>query len=195
LFDAYLVPKLLSLQLLPFGRSGDVLEELTCGVELFLPLSVRHGQSACAWRTVRRLCVLSALAHLHFRSGFVLGFCCSRFADGPSFSSGRSGPGADGPPGPCGQSVFPGSSLVVLLAFTDCPRLLARLSEAPGRTVRGTWPDCPRHLAGLSAWPVWTVRPSWSDSLPVPCSFAPWFDCSLLSFVLPRVFQGNVPKT
>jgi hypothetical protein len=58
LFDAYLVPKLLSLQLLPFGRSGDVLEELTRGVELSLPLSVRRGQSACAWRTVRGYCVL-----------------------------------------------------------------------------------------------------------------------------------------
>jgi hypothetical protein len=58
LFDAYLVPKLLSHQLLPFGRSGDVLEELTRGVEQFLPLSVRRGQSACAWRTVRRYGVL-----------------------------------------------------------------------------------------------------------------------------------------
>jgi hypothetical protein len=46
LFDAYLVPKLLSHQLLPFGRSGDGLEELTRGVDLFLPLSVRHRQSA-----------------------------------------------------------------------------------------------------------------------------------------------------
>jgi hypothetical protein len=35
-----------------------VLEELTRGVELFLPLSVRCGQSACAWRTVRGYSVL-----------------------------------------------------------------------------------------------------------------------------------------
>jgi hypothetical protein len=77
-------------------------------------------------------------ARLRFRSSFVLGFCCSRFADDPSFSSGRSGSGADGPPGPCGQSVFPGSFLVVLLAFTDSPRLLAGLSAAPSRTVRGS---------------------------------------------------------
>jgi hypothetical protein len=34
-----------------------VFEELTRGVELFLPLSIRRGQSACAWRTVRRYCV------------------------------------------------------------------------------------------------------------------------------------------
>jgi hypothetical protein len=72
--------------------------------------------------------VRHVLARLCFRSGFSLGFCCSRFADGPSFSSGRSGSGADGPPGPRGQAVFPGWSLVVLLAFTDCPWLLAILS-------------------------------------------------------------------
>jgi hypothetical protein len=57
LLDAYLVPKPLPLQLLPFGRSGDELEELTFGVELFLPLSVRRGQSACPLRTVREHCV------------------------------------------------------------------------------------------------------------------------------------------
>jgi hypothetical protein len=81
--------------------------------------------------------------------------------------------GADGPPGPCRRSVFLGSSLVVLVAFTDCPR----------------------HLAGLSAWSVRTVRPSWPDSPPVPGSFAPWFVSSLFSYVLPRVLQGIVPKT
>jgi hypothetical protein len=117
--------------------------------------------------------VRRVLACLHFQSGFVLGFCCSRFADGPSFSSGWSGSGADGPPGPHGQSIFSSSSLVVLLAFTDCP-----------------W-----HLAGLSTWPVQTVRPSWPDSPPVLGRFAPWFDSSLLSFVLLRVFQGIIPKT
>jgi hypothetical protein len=89
----------------------------------------------CLADSPRVLCsshVRRVLARLRFRSGFVLGFCCSRFADGPSFSSGRSGPGADGPPSPCGQSIFPGSSLVVLLAFTDGPRHLAGLSVAPG---------------------------------------------------------------
>jgi hypothetical protein len=40
LFDAYHVPKLLSQQLLLFGRSGDGLEVLTLGVGLFLGLSV-----------------------------------------------------------------------------------------------------------------------------------------------------------
>jgi hypothetical protein len=117
--------------------------------------------------------VRRVLASLRFRSVFVLGFCCSWFADGPGFSSGRSGTRADGPPGLRGRSVFRGASLVVLLAFTDCPR----------------------HLAGLSAWLLRTVRPSWPDSPPVPGSFAPWFDSSLPSFVFPRVLQGIVPKT
>jgi hypothetical protein len=58
LFDACLVPKLLSHQLVPVGRSGDELEVLTRGVELFLPLSVRRGQSACARQTVHGYCVL-----------------------------------------------------------------------------------------------------------------------------------------
>jgi hypothetical protein len=58
--------------------------------------------------------------------------------DGPSFCSGRSGSRADGLPSLCEQSVFLGASLVVLLAFTDCPRHLAGLSAWPLRTVHGT---------------------------------------------------------
>jgi hypothetical protein len=79
----------------------------------------------------RALCssrVQCVLAHLRFQSDFVLGFCCSWFADSPGFSSGRSGTRADGPPGLRGRSVFRGASLVVLLAFMDCPRHLAGLS-------------------------------------------------------------------
>jgi hypothetical protein len=102
--------------------------------------------------------VCRVLARLRFQSGFGLGFCCSRFADGPSFSSGQSGSGADGPPGPCGQSIFPGSSLVVLLAFTDCPRPLAGLSAVAGRTVHGSWLDCPCGLCRQSAPLGRTVR-------------------------------------
>jgi hypothetical protein len=52
LVDAYHVPKLLSQQLLPFGRSGDELGELTFGVGLFLGLFMKHGHSAGVWRTV-----------------------------------------------------------------------------------------------------------------------------------------------
>jgi hypothetical protein len=65
--------------------------------------------------------VLRVLARLLFRSDLVLGFRCSRFTDGPSFSSGRSGTRADGPPGLRGRSVFLRSVLVVLLSLTDGP--------------------------------------------------------------------------
>jgi hypothetical protein len=137
----------------------------------------------CLVDSPRVLCsshVRRVLARLHFRSGFVLGFCCSRFADDPSFSSGRSGPGVDSPPSPCGQSVFPGSSLVVMLAFTDYPRLLAGLSEAPGRTVRGTLPDCPRGQCGPSAPPGRTVRQCLAALLlgSIALSFLSCFRCA-----------------
>jgi hypothetical protein len=69
------------------------------------------------------------------------------------------------------------------------------MSAASGRTVRDTFADCPWLLAGLSVWPMRTVRPSWPDSPLEPGSFAPWFDSSLPSSVLPRVLQGIVPKT
>jgi hypothetical protein len=159
LFDAYHVPKPLSLQLLPFGRSGDVVEELTRRVELFLLLSVRRRQSVCAWRTVREAPVQPSSSRVRrvpacfrFGSGFFLGFCCSRFADGPSFSSGRSGPGAN-----------------VLLVLADSPFFpvipwwLCWLL----RTVRGSWPDRPRGPCGLSAAPGRTVRVVSADSPPL----------------------------
>jgi hypothetical protein len=109
--------------------------------------------------------VRRVLARLRFRSDFVLGFFCSQFADGSSFSSRWFGSGADGPPGPRGQSVFLGSSLVVLLSFMDCPRLLAGLSAAPGRTVRVASADLPPLLAGQSA--------------------SAWQLCSLVQFLSP----------
>jgi hypothetical protein len=97
-------------------------------------------------------------------------FCFSRFADGPSFSSGRSETCADGPPGLRGRSVFLGSVLVVLLSLTDGLWLPAGRSACPLRTVRGTWPDCPRGLCGQSAPHGRTVRPrqtAWFfDSIP-----------------------------
>jgi hypothetical protein len=104
-------------------------------------------------------CVRRVLARLCFRSGFVLGFRCSRFADGPSFSSGRSGTRADGPPGLRGRSIFLGLVLVVLLSLTDGPCLLVGRSACPLRTVRDTWLDCPRGLCGQSSPPGRTVRP------------------------------------
>jgi hypothetical protein len=77
LFDAFLVPKLLSQQILPFGKSGDELEELTFGVEQFLPLYVRRGQSVCAWRTVRGYSVLRVF--VVFLLVFVFDLFCFRF--------------------------------------------------------------------------------------------------------------------
>jgi hypothetical protein len=68
-------------------------------------------------------------------------------------------------------------------------------SAAQGRTVRGAGADSPRQQVGQSAWPVRTVCPFSPDGPPEPGSFVPWFDSSLLSFVLPRVLQGIVPKT
>jgi hypothetical protein len=110
-------------------------------------------QAACSSR-VRRVLVC-----LCFWSVLVLGFHCSWFADGPSFSSGRSGTRADGLLGLRGLSFFLGSVLVVLLSLTDGPWPPAGRSVCPLRTVRGTWPDCPRGLCGQSALPGRTVRP------------------------------------
>jgi hypothetical protein len=116
--------------------------------------AVADGLRAACSSRVRRV-----LARLCFQSSFVLGFRCSRFVDGPSFSSGRSGIRADGPPGLRGRSVFLGSVLVVLLSLTDGQWPPARRSVCPLRTVRGTWPHCPRGLHGQSALPGRTVRP------------------------------------
>jgi hypothetical protein len=58
LVHAYHVPKLLSQQLIPFGRSGDGFERLTFEVDLVSALSARRGQSASWWRTVRDVRVL-----------------------------------------------------------------------------------------------------------------------------------------
>jgi hypothetical protein len=145
-----------------------------------------RGPSGWSASTVFFACSsCSCSASLSIR--FVLGFRCSRFADGPSFSSGQSGTRTDGPPGLRGRSVFLGSVLVVLLSLTDGSWLPAGRSACLLRTVRGTWPDCPRGLCGQSAPPGWTVRPRLTalflGSIPFP------------SFVLPRVLQGIVPKT
>jgi hypothetical protein len=184
LFDAYHVPKLLSQQLLPFGRFGDELEELTFGVELFVLLSVWRGQSACALRTVRGVHfqpsssrVHRVLARLHFRSDFALGFRCSWFADGPSFSSGR-----------------PDPARTVRLVFADGPFFSVRLWWFCWLlwTVRGTWPDGPRGPCGLSAAPGRTVRVARADNPPLLAgqSAKAW---QLFSFVrfLPSFFRAS----
>jgi hypothetical protein len=73
LFDAYHVPKLLSQQFLLFGRFGDELGELTFEVGLFLGLSVKRGQSAGVWQTVREPSVLRVFFV------FLLGFAFNPF--------------------------------------------------------------------------------------------------------------------
>jgi hypothetical protein len=117
-------------------------------------------------------CVRRVLARLCFRSGFVLGFRCSRFADDPSFSSGRSGTRADGPRSSQTVRFSRVGFLVVLLSLTDGPWLLTGRSACPLRTVRGTWPDCSRGLCRQSALPGRTVRSrltAWFfDSIPSP---------------------------
>jgi hypothetical protein len=70
LCDAFQVPKPLSPQLLPFGKSDDDLEELTFEVGRFSVLSARGGRSAWCRQTVRaapvRRGVLCVLASFHF---------------------------------------------------------------------------------------------------------------------------------
>jgi hypothetical protein len=133
-------------------------------------------------------CVLRVLARLRVRSIVALSFRWTRFwtvrvcrADSPRVPGGQS---ACSP-----QTVrFSGFATGGSVGFN-------RRSAALGRTVRGMGADSPRYPAGQSARPLRTVRPTWPDSPPVPGSFVSWFDSSLLSFVLPRVLQGIVPKT
>jgi hypothetical protein len=139
------------------------------------------GQSSRVLFVACSLRVRRVLARFCFRSDLVLGFRCSRFADGPGFSSERSGTRADGPPGLRGRSVFLGSFLVVLLSLTDgpWPPPLGQ-SVCPLRTVRGTWPNCPRGLCGQSASPGRFVRPRLTAWFPVsiPSSFFRASACS-----------------
>jgi hypothetical protein len=128
----------------------------------------------------RALCssrVHRVLARLRFRSVFVLGFCCSWFADGPGFSRGRSGTRADGPPGLRGGPFF------VLRLWWVCWLL---------RTVHGIWPDCPCGLCGLSAAPGRTVRVALADRPPLLAgqSASAWQLCSLVRF-LPSFFRAS----
>jgi hypothetical protein len=191
LVDAFHVPKLLSQQLLPFGRSDDGLEELTFGVEQFSALSVPCGRSAWTWRMFRAVPVHRVF--FVFLLGFTFDPWCFRFLVGRSFgrsaSAGRTVRGcqADSPRAPRGRSVFRGASLEVLLPFSDSSRLR---------------PDGPRQGCGQSAIPCWTVRAAFADRPPrlAGQSARGWQLCSLVrflspSFVLLRVLQGIVPKT
>jgi hypothetical protein len=181
LVDAFLVPKLLSQQLLPFGRSGDGLEGLTFEVGLFSVLSVGRGQSACWWQTVRDVHV----RHVFFV--FLLSFAFDplyfRVLVGRSFRrsacAGRTVRGclADTPRAPRGRSVFQGSLVDVLLALTDSPR--PRL-------------DGPPYLCGQSAVPWRTARLARADSPPLLAgrSARAWLCCSLVQF-FPSFFRAS----
>jgi hypothetical protein len=191
LFDAFHVPKPLSQQLLPFGRSGDGLEELTFGVEQFSALSVPRERSAWTWRTVRAVRVHGVF--FVFLLIFVFDPSWFQVLVGQGFGrsacTGRTVRGclADSPRAPRGRFVIRGASLEVLLPFSDSPRLR---------------PDGPRQGCGQSTIPCWTVLAAFADSLPrlAGQSARAWQLCSLVrflppSFVLPRVLQGIDPKT
>jgi hypothetical protein len=74
LVDDFHAPKLLSQQLLPFGRSGDGLEVLTFEVEQFSALSARRGWSTSVWRMVRGLAVRRVF--FVFLLGFAFDLLC-----------------------------------------------------------------------------------------------------------------------
>jgi hypothetical protein len=177
LVDTFHVPKLLSQQLLPFGRFGDGLEVLTFEVEQFSALSARRGRSASVWQTVRGLAVRRVF--FVFLLGFTFDPWCFRVLVGRSFGqsacAGRIVRGclADSPRAPRGQSVIRGRYWRSGCFFGQ--------SAAQGRTVHGVGADSPWQQAGRSVWPVRTVRPSWPDSLPELDCFVPWFDSSLRS--------------
>jgi hypothetical protein len=169
LVDAFHVPKLLSQQLLPFGRSGDGLGVLTFEVEQFSVLFVPGGRSASSVFFVCSSCSCSASLSI----GFGFGLWLEVVSDSPQQR-------ADGPRVPGGQSAcsprtvrYSGLSLEVLFAFFGH-------SAAQGRTVRGVGADSPQQQAGRSAWPVRTVRLSWPDSPPEPECFVSSFYSSLL---------------
>jgi hypothetical protein len=169
LVDAFHVPKLLSQQLLPFGRSGDGLGVLTFGVEQFSVLFVPGERSASTVFFACSSC--SCSASLSIRFGFE--FWLDVVSDSPQQQ-------ADGPRVPGGQSAcssrmvrYSGSSLEVLFAFSDSPRLRAGRSAVWVRTVRGNRPDGPCGPCGQSAPPGRTVRQSLSALFfgSIPSSF------------------------
>jgi hypothetical protein len=163
LCDAFQVPKPLSPQLQLYGKSDDDLGKLTFGVVRFLLCphlaDDPRGPADSPRRSSSSRCS-SCSCFVSFRSGLAFGFCCSWFADGPSFSSGRSATHADGPPGLCERSVFLGSLLLVLCVLSDGPRRGAGQSAGLARTVRGIRPDGSRGQCGRSAPPGRTVRQS-----------------------------------
>jgi hypothetical protein len=106
--------------------------------------------------------VLRVLARLRFRSVFGFELWLEMVSDSPQQWS-------DGPRVPSGQSacsprtvLYSGSSLEVLVAFSDGLRYRAGQSAVWVRTVRGSRPDGPCGLSGQSAPPGRTVCQSLS---------------------------------
>jgi hypothetical protein len=165
LCDAFQVPKSLSLQLLPFGKSDDDLGELPsrsgcfqvcpCGADSPRGTGRRSARSeffpcsSCSCSPSLLIC-----------RGFE--FSLGKVSDSPQQR-------ADGPRVPGGQSAcsprtvrYSGSCLEVLFAFSNGPRRRAGRFAACARTVRDSRPDGPRGSCGRSAPPGLTVRQSLS---------------------------------
>jgi hypothetical protein len=154
--------------------------------------SIRTSRTVCEDQanSPRRPCssdVLRVLARLEFRSVVALSFRWGKFRTVRVLR-------ADGPRVPGGQSAcsprtihYSGSSLEVLFALTDGPRLR---------------PDSPRQRCGQSVVPCRTVRAAIAASPPrlAGRSARGCQLCFLVRFlppflVIPRVLQGIVPKT
>jgi hypothetical protein len=182
LCDAFQVPKPLSPQLQPFGKSDDDLGELTFEFGLFSVLSVWRGRSARSEFFPCSSCSCSASLLIRHGFEFSLGKVSDspqQRADGPRVLGGRSA---------CSPRTvrYSRSSLVVRFGFSDGPRCRAGQSAVCVRTVCGSRPDGPCGQCGRSAPPGRTVRQSLCALL--LGSFPPFL-------VLPRVLQGIVPKT
>jgi hypothetical protein len=175
LCDAFQVPKSLSPQLQPFGKSDDDLGELTFGVGRFLLCPhLADGPRGPGGRSARlgfvpcSSCSCSPFVSIRHDFGFRL----DGVSDGPQ-------QGADGPRVPGGQSACSprmvrgaGASLLVLCVFNGRSAEWAGRSAVSARTVRGSRSDSPR---GSSR----TVRTAWPDSPPGAVSCASCFDSSL----------------
>jgi hypothetical protein len=132
--------------------------------------------------------ILRVLARLRFRSLVVLSFHWTRFRTVRVYR-------ADSPRVPGGQSACSPRTVRFLGFATGGSVCYLGWSAAQGRTVRGKGANSPRYPAGQSARPLRAVRPAWPDSPPVPGCFVLWFYSFFVSFVLPLVLQGVVPKT
>jgi hypothetical protein len=189
--EAFQVPKPLSPQLQPFGKSDDVLGELTLEVEQFSALSARRGRSAGRSRTVRGLQVRPVffvfLRVFAFDPVWLLVFVAAGLrtvrasvADGPRPTRTVRPAIADGP-------FFSGRFCWFCVLY---------------RTVRGVGPDSPQGWHGRSAASGRTVREASADSPPLLAGWSAraFVLCFLVRFlpsylVLPRVLQGIVPRT